>query len=131
MIKVIDVESKAKTPVTEGYVRTILGPSEEGTRVLVAIEDVNPGKTCRLVTSDRTQIAYILEGNAKISYTSQGTTVEQASGRRTGVYLEPGEQATITATSTPVKLLLVTVPKYTTKPTAGGTPSGYLFDEAQ
>ena len=48
MIKVIDVESQTRTPVAEGHVRKILGPSDEGTRVQVAIEEVDPGKTCRL-----------------------------------------------------------------------------------
>jgi len=131
MIKVIDVESKPEATVAEGHARTVLSPSQDGTRVQLVIEDVSPGSTFRFAPSDRTQVAYILEGdNAHFTYTSAGKTVEQTSGRRTGVYLEPGEQATISSAATPLKLLLLTVPKYTDRPN-DGTARGYLFDEAQ
>ena len=57
-----------------------------------------PGKTCRLAVSDRTQVAYILEGkDAKVTHTSKGKTAEHTAQRRAGIYLEPGEEATITA----------------------------------
>jgi len=62
MIKVIDIESRNRIPVAEGHVRKVLGPAEEGTRVQIAVENVDPGKTCRLAPSDHTQVAYILEG---------------------------------------------------------------------
>jgi redox-sensitive bicupin YhaK (pirin superfamily) len=120
VIKVIDIESKAKTPVAEGRVRNILGPSHEGTRVQVAIEEVDAGKTCRLSASDKTQVAYILEGkDAKVAYTAAGKTADHTAQRRAGVYLEPGESATITASGSPLTLLLVTVPKHTAKPSRG------------
>ena len=131
MIKVINVESKARTPVAEGHVRTILGPSDDGTRVQVAIEEVDPGKTCRLSRSDKTQVAYILEGkDAKISYTIAGKSANQTAPRRAGVYLEPGEEASVTASDSPLKLLLVTVPKHTGK-AADDKPAGYFFEETQ
>ena len=47
------------------------------------------------------------------------------------MYLEPGEEAAVTATASPLKLLLVTVPKHTGKPGASDRPSGYFFEEAQ
>ena len=131
MIKVINVESKPRTPVAEGHVRNVLGPSDEGTRVRVAIEEVDPGKTCRLAASDKTQVVYILEGtDAKISYTISGKSAAQTAQRRAGVYLEPGDEASVTAAATPLKLLLVTVPKHTGKAT-DGTPAGYVFEETQ
>ena len=131
MIKVLNIESQARTPVAEGNVRTILGPSDEGTRVQVAIEEVDPGKTCRLALSDRTQVAYILDGkDATITHTIAGNTSKYAAPRRAGVYLEPGEEATITASGTPLRLLLVTVPKHTGKPTGNDSPAGYVFEEA-
>ena len=40
MIKIINIESQARVPVAEGHVRKILGPSNEGTRVQVPIEEV-------------------------------------------------------------------------------------------
>ena len=132
MITVINIASKTKTPTPEGHVRTILSPSNDGTRVEVAIKEVDPGKACRLAASDKTQVAYILEGkDAKVAYTKAGKTTEQTAGRRAGVYLEPGEEATITASSAPIQLLLVTVPKHTGKPTENAAPSGYVFEEAQ
>jgi len=132
MIEVINIESKTRIPVAEGHVRKILGPSDGGTRVEVAIDEVDPGKTCRLALSDRTQVAYILEGNdAKVTHTAAGNTSEYTAQRRAGVYLEPGEEGTITASGTPLLLLILTVPKHTGKPVANDTPAGYFFEEAQ
>ena len=131
MIKVINVDSRARTPVPEGHVRTILGPSDEGTRVQVAIKEIEAGKTTRLAVSDQTQVAYILEGkDARIAFTSRGKATEHTAQRRAGVYLEPGEEATITASSAPLKLLLVSVPKHSGKAGAD-SPAGYFFEEAQ
>ena len=132
MITVINIESKTRTPIPEGHVRNILVPVEDGTRVQVAIEEVDPGKTCRLAPSDKTQVVYILEGtDAKVTYTRAGTTTEYTAQRRVGVYLEPTEAATVTASGTQLVLLLVTVPKHTGKPTDTASPSGYFFEEAQ
>ncbi len=133
MIKVIDIASKARTPVPEGHVRTILGPSEEGTRVEVAVREVDPGKACRVGSSDRTQVVYILEGTgATVAYTKAGETVQWTADRRAGVYLEPSEEATVSAAATPLVLLLVTVPKHTGRPSTGSEPAtGYFFAETQ
>jgi mannose-6-phosphate isomerase-like protein (cupin superfamily) len=132
MIKVIDVESKPSTPNGAGRVRNILGAGDGGTRVHAAIAEVDPGKTYRLAASDRTQVVYILEGNdANVTYATGDQKSERTAQRRTGVYLEPGEEAAVTATASPLKLLLVTVPKHTGKPGASDRPSGYFFEEAQ
>jgi mannose-6-phosphate isomerase-like protein (cupin superfamily) len=132
MITVIDVETKPRTAIAEGRVRNILLPSDDRTRVHVSVEEVDPGKTRRLTSGDRTQVAYILEGqDAKVTYTTAGNTAEYTSSRRAGIYLEPGEEATITAARAPLVLLLVTVPKHTGKPTGAGSPVGYFFVEEQ
>jgi mannose-6-phosphate isomerase-like protein (cupin superfamily) len=132
MIKVIDSESQTRTPVAEGHVRKVLGPSNEGTRVEVAIEEVEPGKTLRLAVSDRTRVAYILDGkDAKVTHSTAGKTTEYTAQRRAGVYLEPGEQATIAASGSPLRVLLVVVPKHTGKPTGNESPAGYFFEETQ
>src|SRR5687767_8642803 len=130
MITVIDTTSQAATAVSEGKARNILGPSETGTRVQVSLRDVEPGKTSRVAPSDRTQVVYLLEGeDAKLSCTLAGQTSEFTAQRRSGVYLEPGDEATVTAAGTPLVLLHVTVPKHTAK--AGtGSPVGYVFEEA-
>ena len=130
MITVIDTTSKAATAVSEGKARNILGPSETGTRVQVSLREVEPGKTSRVAPSDKTQVVYILEGkDAKLTCTLAGQTSEVTAQRRSGVYLEPGEEAAVTAAGTPLVLLHVTVPKHTAK---AGTesPVGYVFEEA-
>jgi mannose-6-phosphate isomerase-like protein (cupin superfamily) len=132
MIKVLDMDNKTRTAIPEGHVRNVLVPSEDGTRVHVAVKEVDPGKTCRVAPSDRTQVAYILEGkDVKVVHTRFGITAEHTAQRRTGVYLEPSEEATVTAAGTPVVLLLVTVPKHTGKPAAEASPAGYFFEEAK
>ena len=65
-----------------------------------------------------------------MTHTSAGKTAERALQRRTGVYLEPGEDATIAASGTPLVLLIVTVPKHTGKPTDNASPAGYVFEES-
>ncbi len=132
MIKVIDIGNTARTARPEGHARTVLGSSQEGTRVQVAVRDINAGKSCRLDPSDRTQVVYILEGkNATIAHTSAGATAEHKAGARAGVYLEPGEAATVTASDAPLVLLIVTVPKHTGKPAGKESPAGYFFEEAR
>ena len=132
MIKVINIGSRTKTQDAAGSVRDVLGAAEEGTRVRVAIQEVDAGKVHRLAASDRTQLAYVLEGqDARLTHTAGGQTAEQALPRRAGVYLEPGEEATVTASGTPLTLLLVSVPKHTAKASDVATPRGYVFVESQ
>jgi mannose-6-phosphate isomerase-like protein (cupin superfamily) len=132
MIRVIDVGSRPRTRVAEGHVTNILEPSEDGTRVHVAIEEIDPGRTFRVPRSDRTQVIYVLEGkDATIIHTKAGAVTEHIAQRRSGVYLEPLEEANITASGTPLVLLLVTVPKHAGKGGAAASPTGYFFEEAQ
>ncbi len=132
MIEVINAESKPRTSMAEGHGRDILAPSADGTRVHVGIREVEPGKTYRLAPSDRTQVVYILEGtDVKVTHTKGGAAADHAAQRRMGVYLEPGEEATVTASATPLVLLLVTVPKHTGKAIGNERPAGYFFEEAQ
>jgi len=132
MIKVIDIASRPRTTTPEGSVRTILGPSAEGTRVEVALKEIEHGRTVHLTRSQKTQVAYILEGrDASVFHTAEGHTAEHTAPQRSGVYLEPGEEATITAAGSALVLLLVAVPKHTGKPTGNGPASGYVFVESQ
>jgi mannose-6-phosphate isomerase-like protein (cupin superfamily) len=132
MIKVIDVHAKTKAPTSEGSVRNVLGPSEEGTRVSVALREIAAGKAYRVAPSDRTQVVYVLDGeDVSVSHTSAGQTADYKTRRRAGVYLEPGEDATLTASATPLVLLHVTVPKHTGRPTDTPSPAGYFFEESK
>jgi mannose-6-phosphate isomerase-like protein (cupin superfamily) len=132
MITIIDIESRSRTPLPEGQYRTILGAPEEPTRVHVGIENVDAGQTCRLEPSERTRVAYLLEGHdARVSLTTSNGTAERTAQPRSGVYLEPGESAAMTASGSPLVLLLVAVPKHTAKPGASDAPAGYFFEETQ
>ena len=57
MIKVINIGSRTPTRDAAGTTRGVLGPVAEGTRVRVAIQDVEAGKIHRLAPSDHTQVA--------------------------------------------------------------------------
>ena len=133
MIKVIGLDSKTRNTTPEGSARNILDPAADGTRVLVSLREVEPGKTCRLApASDRTQVVYILEGkDAKVRYTLAGNSSESTAQRRSGVYLEPGDEADVTASGTPLLLLVVTVPKHTGKANDTQKPAGYYFEESR
>jgi quercetin dioxygenase-like cupin family protein len=132
MIKVIEIPGKTNTPTPEGHVRNVLTPSEDGTRVTVAVREVDPGKILQVALSDRTQVAYVLEGrDATLTHTSEGKTTEYKTQRRAGIYLEPGDEATLTASTTPLLVLLVTVPKHTSRPIGDASPASYFFEESQ
>ena len=94
--------------------------------------EVDPGRTYRLALSDRTQVVYVVEGReASVVYTTKAGTSERVVGQRAGVYLEPTETATVTASGTPLRLLRVSVPKYTDRPGGRQSPTGDVFEEAQ
>jgi mannose-6-phosphate isomerase-like protein (cupin superfamily) len=132
MIKVIDIATRPRTRVPDGHIRHVLEPSADGTRVHVAIKELDAGQTSRIAAGDRTQVAYILEGkDAKIVHTRGNAATEHLAQRRSGVYLEPLEEATITSSQTPLTLLLVTVPKHTGKAGGAASAAGYFFEEAQ
>lgn len=132
MIRVIDITSKPRAATPEGHATTVLSPLEDATRVEVVFRDIEPGRTFHLGRSDRTQVVYLLEGvGGQVTHASGGRTARHTASRRTGVYLEPGEEATITASGTLLTLLIVTVPKHT-RPTGSNEPAkGYFFEETQ
>jgi quercetin dioxygenase-like cupin family protein len=132
VIKIINIATKPRTSIAAGTERGILGAAETGTRVRVAIQDVEAGKTFRLAPGDRTQVAYLLDGaDARVTHGAGGQSQEQPLPRRAGIYLEPGEEASITASGSPLTLFVVTVPKHTAKPSDVASPRGYVFVESQ
>jgi quercetin dioxygenase-like cupin family protein len=132
MITVISSTTATKAAVAAGHVRTILGTMERGTRAGVALADVEPGRILRLAGNDRTQVAYILEGSdVAVSLTVGGHTETQTLQRRSGVYLEPGETATLAAPAGAMLVLLVSVPKHTSRANDVATPRGYVFAESE
>ena len=132
MIKVIDIAGKTPIPTPDGSVRNLLSRGEDGTRVEVAVRDVPPGQSYQLDPSTDTRVVYLLDGSdATVTHTRAGTRVSHRADRRTGLYLEPGEEATVSAAGSALHLLQVTVPKYTGRSADGASPRGYCFDESQ
>ncbi|HKE85288.1 MAG TPA: AraC family ligand binding domain-containing protein [Vicinamibacterales bacterium] len=131
MITVIDIPSRTNAQTADGHLRQVLSPSQDGTRVAVAVREVDPGRTFPIAPSDRTQVAYILDGaDATLTHTMGGTASEYKTQKRAGVYLEPGDEATVAASGIPLVLLLVTVPKHTGRSTGKETAAGYFFEES-
>lgn len=134
MITVIDTNSRKATAIPEGTVWHILTPSADQTRVEVSRYEVDAGKAHRIPASERTQVAYIVGGrDAEVTYSAAGKATTYPAQRGCGVYLEPNEEAVIKASTTPLVLLQVTVPKHTGKAAGpGGEPArGYFFDESK
>jgi mannose-6-phosphate isomerase-like protein (cupin superfamily) len=132
VIQVFDLSAKEPTPIPQGIKREVLGSGGDGTRVHVAVYEVDSGESLEVSASDRTRVVYVLDGEGAEIKHKVGPEIEtHAAPRRSGVYLEPGEEATVTAAGKPLKLLEVSVPKYDGKPTADPSPSGYFFEEAQ
>ena len=131
MITLIDVTAKPSTTLPEGHVTLVLGPSDEGTRTCVALYALDPQKTLEFVANDKTQVVYLLDGErAEIIHTTADATAKHPAQGRAGIYLEPGEKATIKATVSPLKLLQVAVPKHAGKPASSASPVGYFFEES-
>jgi len=132
MIRVINIQAAPATPTAEGSVRTVLSQASDGTRVEVAVNEIDPGKSLHLEPGPRTRVAYLLEGkDATIALTRGEQTATHFTQRRAGLYLEPGEEAEISASGSPLTLLLVTVPKHLGKPVGEATSAGYFFDESK
>jgi mannose-6-phosphate isomerase-like protein (cupin superfamily) len=131
MIEVIDLSEKATRPVAGGNVRTVLGPEDHGTAVELSIYELDPHGILEVSPSDRTRVLYVLDGEgAEIIHT--GTEeVSYAAPRRSGVYLEPGEEAKVEAGESALSLLEVSVPKYLGVPLENPSPTGYFFEEAR
>jgi mannose-6-phosphate isomerase-like protein (cupin superfamily) len=131
MITVFDTANQPKIESPDGHVRIVLSPQRDGTRVRVVIADVDAGQTCHIAPSPNTQVVYVLEGAAvTIRHTSAGRTATHHVERRAGIYLEPGEEAAISAPG-PLMLLYVAVPKHTGKSNDVQAPVGYLFEESR
>jgi len=132
MINVIDTKNLKSMPTSEGSLRQILDPGK--IRTEVSRYEVDAGKTHRVAPGHRTRVVYILEGNgADVTFTSAGKTSTHKAPRRSGVYLEPKEEAVFKASGGPLVLLHVSVPKHTGKAidTSRGAPAGYFFEEAK
>lgn len=131
-ITVLDTSTSRCQTIPEGTVWRIVDPSKHKTSVEVSKYQIDAGKQMRLAPSERTQAVYILEGNgAEVTFSSGGKATKHPAQKGCGVYLEPNEETVIEATSTPLMVLQVIVPKYKGKASDTETPTGYFFDESK
>jgi mannose-6-phosphate isomerase-like protein (cupin superfamily) len=131
MIQVFDTANQPRVESPEGHVRIVLSPARDGTRVRVVIADVDPGRPLLVAASQNSQVVYVLEGgDVSIVHTRGEAAAEHRVQRRAGIYLEPGETATVTSEG-PLQVLYVAVPKHTGRPNDAQAPAGYVFEEAR
>lgn len=131
MIEVIDLAAKEPRPIPQGKVRTILD-SADGALVEVSLYELDPHADLEVSPSERTRVVYVLDGEGAEVVRQTGAGAERhAAPRRSGIYLEPGEEASVKAGDSALRLLDVSVPKYVGKPTHDPSPTGYFFEEAQ
>ena len=117
----------------DGHVRNVLGAAETGTRVAVAVREVDPGKTYRVTRSEQTQVAYVLEGNdATVTHTQRGQNrrTQDAATRRASIWSparkppSPRQERRWCSCSSPCR----SIPA---EPTGDHSPAGYFFEESQ
>jgi mannose-6-phosphate isomerase-like protein (cupin superfamily) len=125
-INIIGTSTRKRVPTSAGAMREIITAEDTGAnQVRAALHDVEPNQTLEFNSGDRTQLVYIIEG-AGAQFSFKGEKYPAKKG--TGLYLEAGEEASITAGGTKLSVLQLQVPKHTTKAVAGALNS-YYFDE--
>jgi mannose-6-phosphate isomerase-like protein (cupin superfamily) len=126
-ITIIDTNSRRKESIPAGTVRHIITSSDPAKDVRAAIHEVEPGKSLEISSDNRSHLLYVLEGeNGQFSFKGAKHIARQGAG----LYLEPGETATLSAGATRLSVLQLHVPKHAGKP-ADAAPTGYFFDEEQ
>src|SRR5262249_15608397 len=124
-ITVIDTNNRRKETVPAGTVRHIITSDDRAKEVCAAIQEIEPGKSAEFNSENRSHLLYVLEGE-RGQFSFKGARHDALKGA--GLYLEPGEKATVSAGGTRLSLLHLHVPKQTSKPT--DTPAiSYYFDE--
>ena len=126
-IDVIDTNSRRRESIPAGTVRQIITADDRAKDIRAAIHEIEPDKSLEFSSDNRSHLFYVIEGDGG-QFSFKGG--QHAANKGTGMYLEPGEKATVSAGMTRLSLLHLHVPKHTNKPT--DTPStSYYFDEGQ
>ncbi len=119
-INVINTNSRKKAPTTAGTVREIIGADDGAKNVRASIHEVEPNRSLEFNSGNRTHLVYVIEGTGgQFSFKGE----KYAAKKGTGLYLEPGEKASVSAGGTKLVLIQLNVPKHTAKPTTGAATS--------
>src|SRR2546426_990487 len=124
-ITVIDTNHRRRDSSPAGTVRQIITSDDGAKSVRAAIHEIEPGKSFELQSENRSHLLYVIEGDGG-QFSFKGSKYGAKIG--TGLYLEPGEKATVSAGTVKLSLLQLHVPKHTGKP-ANTTATSYYFDE--
>jgi len=124
-ITVIDTNLRRKESVPAGTVRHIITSDDGAQDVRAAIQEIEPGKSAEFNSENRSHLVYVLEGEGG-QLSLKGA--KHVARKGAGLYLEPGEKATLSAGATRLSLLHLHVPKHIRK-TTNTPPISYYFDE--
>jgi quercetin dioxygenase-like cupin family protein len=127
MINVIDTNNRRKETIPAGTVRQVITADDGAKDVRAAIHEIEPGKSIEFECGSRSHLLYVIDGAAG-EFSFRGSKHVALKG--SGLYLEPGEKAAVSAGATPLTVLHLHVPKHTRKPT-NTPPTSYYFDEAK
>jgi quercetin dioxygenase-like cupin family protein len=126
-ITLIDTNNRRKESIPAGTTRYIITSDDRANDVRAAIHEIEPGKSLEFDSGKRSHLLYVLEGDGgQYSFKNE----KQVAHKGAGLYLEPGEKASISAGSNRLSVLHLHVPKHVSKPT-NTSPSSYYFDEEQ
>jgi hypothetical protein len=95
-------------------VRQIITSDDRANDVRAAIHEIEPGKSQAFDSGSRSHLLYVING-AGGEFSFKGA--QHAAGKGTGLYLEPGDKAVVTAGASPLTVLHLHVPKHAGKPT--------------
>ena len=104
----IDTNSLPKTTTPQGQFTEILNSTLAGAKnVLGVLRWIQPGESFKAEASDKHQLLYLMEGAGRINLESKDHDFTKGMG----IYLGPSETATISATSSTMKVFHLTVPQ--------------------
>jgi len=125
-INVISTATRKRVPTSAGTVREIITAEDAGAKhVRASIHDVEPNRTLEFNAGGTTHLVYVIDGSgAQFSFKGEKYPAKKG----TGLYLEAGEKAGVTAGGTKLSVLQLNVPQHTTK-AVSGVKNSYYFDE--
>jgi quercetin dioxygenase-like cupin family protein len=104
----IDTNLLPRTTTPQGQYTEILNGALAGAKnVLGVLRWIQPGETFKAEAGNKHQLLYLMEGEGRIHLENKDHDVTKGMG----IYLGPSETATISATSSTVKIFHLTVPQ--------------------